>query len=192
MIILDKHMKNYTKIVAIFLVVIVLIIVIFYWQKNNEDVIQNKGGSLLSQDENVIKNLAEKYGAKTYLEDWDYTFQVQQQLSEAPILFKGYVEDIFKYGEIMFVKFESPRISKNVFVLELECNQQTINKILEHDTNDGYFDEYAMVANIQEVSKPSFALKGSALSEDEVEINLDSSSYFTAKGNCIDVAFIGK
>ena len=54
-----------------------------------------------------------------------------------------------------------------------------------------FFDEYAIVANIQEITKPVFALEGSALSEDDVEIDIESSSLFTAKGTCVDVAYIG-
>jgi len=54
-----------------------------------------------------------------------------------------------------------------------------------------FFDEYAVVANIQEITKPVFALEGSALSEDEVEINIEPSNLFTGKGICVDIAYIG-
>ena len=111
-----------------------------------------------------------------------------------PTLFQGYVDDVFRRDGRIFIRFSSSFLSSVEYVLELECSQQIVDKIFaQKPANKSFlkfFDEYAIVANIQEITKPVFALKGSAFSEDEVEINIESSNLFTAKGTCVDITFI--
>lgn len=102
---------------------------------------------------------------------------------------------MFRRDGKTFIRFSSSFLSPVDYVLELECSQQVIEKLFAQKPDDKtsfkFFDEYAIVANIQEITKPVFALEGSALSEDEVEINIESSNLFIAKGACVDIAYIG-
>jgi len=151
----------------------------------------------ISKSDLIIKELVDKYQATTgWEENLTYTLQAQERLiTEKPILFRGYVDDVFNREGKTIVRFSSSFLSPIDYVLELECNKEILDKIFSAQQNKEdflrFFDEYVVVANIQAVSKPVFALEGSALSEDEVEINIESSELFTAKGNCLDIAYIG-
>ena len=150
-----------------------------------------------SKSDLTIKELADKYQSIIgWEENLAYTLQAQERLiTEKPILFSGYVDDVFNRDGKTFVRFSSSFLSPINYVLELECNREILDKIFSKQESGedgfGFFNEYAMIANIQKVSKPVFALKGSVLSGEDVEINIESSGLFTAKGICIDVAYIG-
>jgi len=147
----------------------------------------------------IAQELADKYQAITgWEENLNYTLQAQERLiTEKPILFTGYVDDVFSRDGKTFVRF-SPCVFCSIdyvsYVLELECNRQILETLLSQEQDNGAylkFDVYAIVANIREVSKPVFALRGSALSEDEVEIDIESSDLFMIKGICLDIVNIG-
>src|SRR3989344_7490399 len=169
----------------------------FFSNKNTEESTQTTKQEKVSKTDIIAKELADTYQATIgWEENLNYTLQAQERLiTWKPTLFKGYVDDVFKRDGKNFVRFSSSFLSSADYVLELECAQQVVGKIFAQKP-DGtdflkFFDEYAIVANIQEITKPVFALEGSALSEDDVEIDIESSSLFTAKGTCVDVAYIG-
>lgn len=183
-----------------FLIIIVLIIGGYYLlfvnnrtEKKEETTKQEE----ISKSDLIIKELASKYQATTnWEENLTYTLQAQERLiTNKPILFRGNIDDVFNRDGKTFILFSSSYMSSADYVLELECNKQIVDKIFAEKQNNkdyfGFFDEYVLIANIQEVSKPVLALKGSALPEDEVEINIESSKLFTAKGYCVDMAYIG-
>ena len=155
----------------------------------------------VSKGDTIAKELADKYQARTgWEEDLEYTLQAQERwITGKPLLFRGYVNDIFKRDEKTYIRFQSFFRSSSFFsseyVLELECSRQVIDKLLSQESTDGAylrrFEEYAVVATIQEVSRPVFALKGHAYSADEVEIDIETSSLFIAKGTCVDIVYIG-
>lgn len=140
----------------------------------------------------IVSELAAKYGAITdWEENFTYTFQAQERLTTGqPILFRGYVDDVFNRGGKTFVRFRSFGLADYVF--ELECSRSIVDVILTQQSDEGrFFDEYAVVAKIQEVSKPLIALYASAISEDEAEIEISAPSLLIARGTCIDIAHIG-
>ena len=169
----------------------------FFSNKNTEESTQTTKQEKVSKAYIIAKELADTYQATIgWEENLNYTLQAQERLiTGKPTLFTGYVDDIFKLDGKNFIRFSSSFLSSADYVLELECAQQVVDKIFAQkpDSKDflKFFDEYAIVANIQEITKPVFALEGSAFSEDEVEINIESSNLFTAKGTCVDVAYIG-
>lgn len=183
---------------SIYFLIIVAIIIggyyLFFTNKQidkKEEIKQEE----ISKTDLVAKELADKYQAIT---DWEeninYTLQAQEMLvAGKPILFRGYVDDIFNRGEKTFIRFSSSYFGAAEFVMELECNRKVVDKILSEQREDDlyFFDDFIVVADIQEISKPVFALEGSSLSEEEVEIDIESSNFFTAKGTCLDVAYIG-
>ena len=151
----------------------------------------------ISKEDIIIKDLANKHQVIIIKKEEEliYTLQAQERfIVDKPILFSdAYVDDIFNRDGKTFIRFSSPWIYYNEYLLELECNREIVDKILLQKGGNSFIDfdgKYVVVANIKEITRPVFALKGSSLSEDEVEINIDSSELFIAKGICIDVAYI--
>jgi len=126
-----------------------------------------------------------------------YTIQAQERLvSDKPVLFQGYLDDVFSRDGKTYIRFMSSYSSPVDYVLELQCDRSIVEKFIEQPADEDrsflkYFDEFAVIANIVEVSKPAFALQGTAYAEDDVEIEVDSSNLFTATGTCVDIAEIG-
>lgn len=149
-----------------------------------------------SKGDVISKQLADKYQAIIGgAEELTYTIQAQERfITDKPVLFTGaYVNDVFNRGGKTFILFSSSWFEHNNYVLELECNKDIVAKVLAQKGGNDFsnFDgEYVVVANIQEITKPVFALKGSALSEDEIEIDIAGSKLFIAKGTCVDVAYV--
>lgn len=150
----------------------------------------------ISKGDIIAKELANKYQAITGgEEELTYTLQAQERfITGKPILFtNAYIDDVFNRDGKTFIRFSSSWFYHNNYVLELECNKDIVDRVLAQKGGNDFFDfdgEYAVVANIQEITKPVFALKGSALSEDEVEIDIAGSKLFIARGVCVDVAYI--
>ena len=191
-------MENKKKIIW-FLIIVALVAGGYYllFVNKQADKKEETKQEEISKSDLITKELADKYQAIT---DWEenltYTIQVQERLiTGKPILFRGYVDDIFRRDGKTFIRFSSSFLSPVDYVLELECDQEVVDKLLAQKSEEKiflkFFDEYAVVANIQEITKPVFALEGSALSEDEVEINIEPSNLFTGKGICVDIAYIG-
>jgi len=182
-----------------FLIIAAIIIGGYYYltvskktEKKEETVKQEE----ISKRDLVAKDLASKYQAVSAgEEELTYTLQAQERfVTGKPTLFTGaYVDDIFNRDGKIFVRFSSAWFSKNNYMLELECSREIVDKILGQKGANDFLDfdgEYIVVANIEEVTKPAFALDGSALSEDEVEIDIEPSELFIAKGICVDVSYI--
>lgn len=192
-------MENNKKIIICFMI-IVIISGGYYFITSNRNVMQDQQlvkQEKVSQSDIIVKKLADKYQAITgWEENLSYTLQAQDRLiTDKPALFKGYVDDIFRQGDKNIIRFFSSFLGPVDYILELECDQRIIEKILAQQSGNqasfNFFNAYAIIANIQEIKKPVFALEGSTLFENEVEINIESSNLFIAKGVCIDIAYIG-
>ncbi len=152
----------------------------------------------VSSTELRANELAQQYGAITGWEnDLVYTIQAQERLvSDKPVLFQGYLDDVFNRNGKTYIRFMSSYSSPVDYVLELQCDRSIVDKFIKQPADEDrsflkYFDEFAVVANIDEVSKPAFALTGTAYAEDDVEIEVDSSNLFTATGTCVDIVEVG-
>ena len=150
-------------------------------------------------DQAIVAGLAAEYQATTgWEDDLVYTFQVQERLiTGRPTLFKALVDDVFHRSGKTFVRFYDNSYSAlgSYFVFELECSRPLVDMILtRHSDEAGYtrfFEEYAVVADIQEVSKPVLGLYASPFSEYDAEVVVGTSDMFIVKGTCIDIAYIG-
>ena len=192
-------MENSKKI--IFFLIIAAIVAggyyLFFSDRNAEEGQQTAKQEKVSRGDVIVRELADKYQATTgWEENLTYTLQAQERLiTGKPTLFRGYVDDVFSRDGKTFVRFSSSFLSPVDYVLELECGKETIAPLLSQKQDDKmylrFFDEYAVVANIREISKPVFALEGSAISEDEVEVDIESSGLFTGKGTCLELVHIG-
>lgn len=192
-------MENGKKVIT-FLIVAAIIgggYYLFFSNRKADENQQPTKQEKVSKGDIIAKELADKYQATTgWEENLSYTLQAQEKLiTGRPTLFRGYVDDVFRRDDKNFLRFSSYFLSSVDYVLELECDQQVVDKIFAQKPDSEnflkFFNEYVVVANIQKITKPVFALEGSALSEDEVEINIESSNLFTAKGTCIDIVYIG-
>ncbi len=150
----------------------------------------------ISKSDLIIKELADKYQAVTGGEEEELTYTIQAQerfITDKPTLFTNvYVDDVFNRDEKTFIRFWSAWFSHNNYVLELECNKEIVDKILAQKRGEDImylFDgEYAVVANIKEVTKTErLELEGYIGDND---INISSSDVFIAKGVCVDIAYI--
>lgn len=192
-------MENSKKVIILLIVAVIIVggYYLFFSNRNAGENQQSTKQEKVSKGDIIAKELTDKYQATTgWEENLSYTLHAQERLiTGKPTLFRGYIDDVFRRDGKTFIRFSSSFLSPVDYVLELECSQQIVEKLFAQKPDDKtsfkFFDEYAVVANIQEVTKPVFALEGSALSEDEVEINIESSNLFTAKGACIDIAYIG-
>lgn len=145
-----------------------------------------------SESELLANSLAKKHGGRVLGgESLSYTIQAQDRLlSGTPVVFDAYLDDVFRRDGKTYVRFQSYNTTN--YVLELECSPEMVEeKILsqtdeEEDDLFWLLNEYIVVANITEVSKPVIALNAVG-SEDDAEIEVDTSSLFSAKGTCVDM-----
>lgn len=197
-------MENKKNIIWFFIIVAIIIGVCYGLstkrhkeEAKKEETRQEK----ISEKTTIVQNLANKYQTKIGDgEELIYTIEAQEEYisgynSDSPILFTDvYLDDIYyNRDEQIFIRFSSGLFSRNKYILELEGNEETVKKLLAQKIDKDVFTlygEYAVVAKIQEITKPVFALKGSGLLEDEVEIEITDSNLFIAKGVCLDAVYI--
>jgi hypothetical protein len=189
-------MKNYAVWIVVAIVVVWGGYQLFFVNNKQEEGVKSEEESQVSQGDILANELAQQYQA---ISDWEedivYTFQAQEKLlAGVPILFRGHVDDIFNRDGKTLIHFSPDFWSPTTYALELECDERVVDIILEHAIEESFltsFDEFALVATIQEVSKPAFALTGSGFSEDEIEVDISSSNLLTMKGSCVDIVSTG-
>ncbi len=151
----------------------------------------------VSEGSLIADSLAEKYGATVIgRESLSFTIQAQDQLlSGKPVVFDAYLDDVYRRDDKTYVRFQS--YDETDYILELECDPQMVeDKVLSQtDTTDDWlfwlYNEYVVVANITEVSKPVIALNAVAgYDEGDAEIEVETSSVFSAKGTCVDMEHV--
>ena len=116
-----------------------------------------------------------------------------------PTAFRGFVDDVFHRDGKTYVRFLSLIATPGpaYFVFELECSRSIVDTVITQTSDYPRFvDEYAVVANIQEVSKAVVALEPTAYSigsgeyeELDIEIDISPSRLFIARGICIELAY---
>ena len=170
-----------------------------------------------SKTQRIIEGLASKYNART---NWDrdiyYTIQLQEALiGPRPIVFTGYVSDIFREGESSYIRFTKDgflaqlTLGKVQFTsITLKCDDVKLKKIIkvhkERMADDSetailqkmrgpswYAPRYAVVATIDSVTAPVLKITGHSVWDGEVELEYGPSNTYMAEGNCIDFAHIG-
>jgi hypothetical protein len=160
-----------------------------YNKSNTKEVTEKKE---ISDRDLIINNTVNKYGAIKIQEEYlTYTLQAQERLlADKMVLFTGFIDDVFRREEKTFIRFSSfGYLDANDYELELECDNKIVDKILSQE-NTHSFNEYVVITKLHEISKVAFELQGSAFSEDDVDLNIETSDMFTAKGTCVDAIFI--
>jgi len=123
-----------------------------------------------------VAEIAEKYGATTgWYEGLIYTFQVHERLiTGKPTLFTGQVDDVFYRNRDTVIQFHSDQPLSEFgrsFVFELECSPAVVDTIVTRHAGEAdawysrLIDQYVVVADVDEVSKPEFAVFAEPYSE---------------------------
>jgi len=194
-------MKNKLNIVSVLIISVILIPQIAlasWWNPLTWKIFNKKNirSELIKEQKDktdiLLKELSLKYNANIdWNKDIDYTLELQNKLVTAnPIIFTGYIDDIFNKNEIPFVK-----LSNNNYIFEISCNKNKIEELLN---NKKVRNKYVVVANIKEVIRPFFKL-GSYLTnevkegqEPIIEIDNYSSDKFIIQGACVDIVKIDR
>lgn len=171
-----------------------------------------------TQRANLQKQLADKYGALT---DWNkdirYTIQLQDLLvkSGKPVLFTGFVDDVFVKEGQYYVRFlagglYSFNVSESQICFVLRSDSRKASKIMNRlkdriskgDTElslselswlKSLYWQYAVVAKIENVTRLVLRISRYWGDEtEEVEFEYKPSDIFVASGSCIDFIYIGK
>lgn len=168
-----------------------------------------------SQKEIVIRELAEKYDALIgWNKDIYYTIQLQDLLvnSGKPVLFTGSVDDVFVEDGQYYIRFRTGGIlswetsEKQVYFV-LKCDASKASEIMKKEAKNregeddltvlyiygslGGFDDYVVVAEIENVTKPILQISGySGYEGGEVELEYEPSGTFIARGTCIDFVYV--
>lgn len=159
-------------------------------------------------EQNIMK-MANSYNAvldwekdltpKTFLKSI-YTVEVQRALvreDNRPVSFIASVQDIEKRGNEYIVFFDKWSgyfgISLEAYVpilFVLKCTEEQVKRII-NQPNEILIENYSVIASISDVNKMRFSLTPYSLGEYEANIEIDSSAVFIAKGNCLDLLFVG-
>jgi hypothetical protein len=185
---------NKKKVFWIFIIICIIGTWYFFTVKKSEEP-KDKTQKEVTEDQLLSADLIKKYGAINGLVgNLIYTAEMQDRLvNKGPVLLRGYIEDIFKKDKKTFIVFSSGLFSLTKYKLELEYNGEDLEKKFLFKNKKDYFksfDEYFVVAEIKEVSRPAISLKGSIFSEDTVEIEIDLSNTFIGNGVCLDIVDI--
>lgn len=122
-----------------------------------------------------------------------YTIQVQQALLETqhrPILFHASLDDVFKQGDQYLARFVSWSYFPMVFHFELECTSEQAKRLIKNPT-EMFANDYAIIAHIRNVCKPTFAVKPYPTGNEEAEVEIETSDVFLATGECLDFLYVG-
>ncbi|MEA2006253.1 MAG: hypothetical protein U9O50_08380 [Acidobacteriota bacterium] len=163
----------------------------------------------------IVKRITEMAKIYNAVIDWEkdlrpknflrnvFTVEVQRALvreNNRPVLFIAGVQDIEKRGDEYIVYFDrwAGYYSINLESLEanlpilfiIKCTEEQAQRIL-NQPNEILFENYSVIASISDVHKMRFSLTPYSLGEHEANIEIDSSEVFIAKGNCLDLLFIG-
>ena len=120
-----------------------------------------------------------------------YTIDIRQALLQAdgrPILFYGSLNDVLDGGEQDILWFTDFFVGLDTTVyFKLQCSKEKTKALLKEPTSF-MADRFAVVAKIEQVSKPRFVVK---TYEYEEEIEIESSDALIATGRCLDFVFVG-
>lgn len=185
-------------------IVIVLSVIIYYIGNNY---IQKEGKNKkikadvqvvktqVLKRESIINSLVSKNKA---LKDWSKdiysTIQLQEKIIGKPVLYGGEIVDIFlKEGKI-FIKLSSSYLDDLSYTLELECDRKLVDKIrtrIKDDFTNGVGDDYAVIAQLNSISKASVKLIAEIDGEDKyIDFDSSGSDLYLGYGRCIDLTYI--
>lgn len=200
-----KHIKYLIGVV----IVVVIVVVLLKSDSSN----RNKAGKQDTESAKKfqlalqVQELCSKYNAVT---DWKqligtkdfgehtYTIEIEDALirtDSRPILFYGLANDIVRESDKYLVYWDrgmGALLRDSLFVVfgcdihfVLDCTPNQVEQIIQRPA--GYFDCYAVIAQISEVEKIRFELSSDKSGE---KVHVKTSDVFMAKGRCLDLLFV--
>lgn len=189
------------KITKIFIALMLIVIVSYFgYQFLKKDTSEEAGEPVQTKSEKevAIEELADKYDALTnWNENIHYTIQLQDLISKSdrPILFTGYIDDIFKKDEQYFIRFVTDFLTTPEIRFVLQSDYDKILGVLDASEGDDllfkFFGDYAVVASIDEIKKMNLQITGYLEGAEEVALEYTPADIYIATGNCIDFIYIG-
>lgn len=214
-------MKRIKYLAGVAIIVAIVIVLLSLNNKNTGEVLtkdeRSEKDSKIVQE---VQELCSKYNAvANWRQNFDtndlfqetYTIQVEDALirtDNRPILFYGSIKDVVRESDRYLVYFGGGGFAQllslsnsglgsilNLLYPEiyfvLDCTSDQVKKILLQSA--GSFEYYAVIAQIGEVKKIKFKLSADA-GEDEEDVSVyiaSSSNVFIARGECLDLLFVG-
>jgi hypothetical protein len=151
----------------------------------------------LIQSTPAVAQMVSKYQAVPYWEndvkDGGRVFAVNVQeaivrADKRPLLLINQIDDLVKEDDKYYLNFESITYTHDIY-FRLECDAEQVNKLTGQSSMPD--DEYAIIAAITAVRQLRFRIKAAPESEEEANIELDTSGAFTAEGRCLEFVNIG-
>lgn len=121
------------------------------------------------------------------------SLEISKKIGQNKIFLNAELQDVYIKGNKYFIRIESSLFG-NIFsdsigyIAELECSKDVANYFIDNkDVFSPFGKDFFVIAEINEVSKPSFELSASPTSGEETVIKSDSSEdTFIFKGKLID------
>lgn len=205
-------MKNSSQKITLRILIIALgcfVVLSSCGRSKKEEIKQIEKAERKADIEQNIMKMANKYNAVL---DWEkdlrpksflrsaYTVEVQRVLvreDNRPVIFIASVQDMEKRGNEYIVYFDKWSgyfgISLEAYLpilFILKCTEEQVKRIL-NQPKEILIENYSVIASISDVNKIRFSLTPYSLGEYEANIEIDSSAVFIAKGNCLDLLFVG-
>ena len=167
----------------------------------------------LSEEKNLLSHLIGKYDVVHFppevFSDSIFTYELQQYFinqRNRSIAFRGYIEDLEKINDKIFIEFScvisnEMVIDPAIILFRLEVSKEQANEFMNNERPDaierliGYFrdPDYLVVAAIGNISKmKKYEVSGSPVSENEVEIEIETPIKFIGTGMLVEAVKLSK
>lgn len=162
---------------------------------------EDQESSIYTERNNLIKQeLINKYQAVdvSEIKNPKLSVEISRKFEHNNVFVEAKLQDVYTRSEKYFLKAEAPLIRPRLtnsarYVAELECTRDTADYIIENKGSLSRFGaDLFIIAEIDNVSKPSYELSVSPISEEEAEIKLDENDIFVFKGRLIELKLTEK
>ena len=195
--------KRIIPIIESAVAIIIIVVAVLYFSGKSTTKKENKINAdaqfkkeQVLERESIINDIVKGNNA---LKDWSKntysTIQLQEKIIDKPVLYIGTINDIFLKEDKTYIKLDSSYPEDISYTLELECNKQLVDKIrtrsVEKDFTNGIGDDYAVVAQVKNITKASVKL--TAELDDEykyVDFDSSGSELYMGDGKCIDLVYL--
>lgn len=156
---------------------------------------EDQESSTYTERNNLIKQeLINKYQAVdiSEIKNPKLSVEISRKFENNNVFIEAKLLDVYTRSEKYFLKVEAPLIRPRLthsarYVAELECMKGTADYIIENkDSLSRFGADLFIIAKIDNVSKPSYELSASPISEEEAEIKLDDNEVFVFKGKLVE------
>lgn len=161
-----------------------------------------------AEEKQLLSKLTDKYEFVHFppsdFNDSVFSYELQNYFEsrlDKNIVFKGYIEDLEKINEKLYIEFSCVIsneivINPSIIAFRLEVSEKQANEILKNERPNsvekkfiGYFrnPDYLVVAKIKDVSKmKKYEVTGTSVGEDDVEVEIETPIKFIGHGILIE------